>query len=112
MSEWKKFGPYSSGEHNGDRKMYVYKKKVNGKWVTKSKTKARADYEEKTGKKLSKNMDVDHKDNNKNNDSKSNLRAIPKGENVAKENKRRVGKSENSPDGPAKKTAAKRTPKK
>ena len=37
-------------------------------------------------------LQVDHKDNNKNNDSKGNLRAMSHGKNVGKENKRRAGK--------------------
>ena len=94
MTDWKKFGPYEGSEKNGGRKIYVYKKKVDGKWVTTSKDKARADYESKNGK-LSKKTHVDHKDNNKNNDSPSNLRAISAKKNVAKENKRRAGKKEN-----------------
>ena len=95
MSEVKKFGPYKGSAANGGRPIYVYKKKVNGKWVTTSKNKARADYEDKTGKKLPKNVDVDHKDNNHNNDSKKNLRPLAHGKNTAKENKRRAGKKEN-----------------
>jgi hypothetical protein len=95
MSEVKKFGPYKGSEQNGGRPIYVYKKKVDGKWVTTSKNKARADYETKTGKKLSKNVDVDHKDNNHNNDSSKNLRPLAHGKNTAKENKRRAGKKEN-----------------
>ena len=95
MAETKKFGPYKGSDANGGRPIYVYKKKVDGKWVTTSKNKARADYESKTGKKLSKNVDVDHKDNNHNNDKSGNLRALPHGKNTAKENKRRAGKKEN-----------------
>jgi hypothetical protein len=94
MSEVKKFGPYKGSEANGGRPIYVYKKKVNGKWVTTSKNKARADYESKHGK-LSKNTDVDHKDNNHSNDSSKNLRPLAHGKNTAKENKRRAGKKEN-----------------
>ena len=94
MSEVKKFGPYKGSEQNGGRPIYVYKKKVGGKWVTTSSNKARVDYEEKTGKKLSKNTDVDHKDNGgrKGHDSQSNLQAMSHSKNVAKENKRRAGK--------------------
>jgi hypothetical protein len=95
MSEVKRFGPYKGSEQNGGRPIYVYKKKVDGKWVTTSKNKARADYESKTGKKLSKNVDVDHKDNNHSNDSSKNLRPLEHGKNTAKENKRRAGKKEN-----------------
>jgi len=94
VSEVKKFGPYDGSKANGGRKIYVYKKKVDGKWVTTSKNKARADYEGKNGK-LPKNVDVDHKDNNHSNDSHKNLRALPHGKNTAKENKRRAGKKEN-----------------
>lgn len=94
MSEGKRFGPYAGNQPGGGRPIYVYKKKVNGVWKTTSKSKARADYEAKNGK-LPKNVDVDHKDNNKHNDSASNLRAISHKKNVAKENKRRAGKKEN-----------------
>jgi len=94
MSEVKRFGPYKGSEQNGGRPIYVYKKKVGGKWVTTSKNKARADYESKNGK-LSKNTDVDHKDNNHSNDSSNNLRPLAHGKNTAKENKRRAGKKEN-----------------
>lgn len=91
VAETKKFGPYKGSAANGGRPIYVYKKKVNGKWVTTSKNKARADYESKNGK-LPKSVDVDHKDNNKKNDGAKNLRAMTHGKNVAKENKRRAGK--------------------
>lgn len=95
MSSTKKFGPYKGSKANGGRPIYVYKKKVGGKWVTTSKNKARADYESKNGKLKSKDTTVDHKDNNHNNDSKGNLRAISRSKNTAKENKRRAGKKEN-----------------
>lgn len=91
MAEVKKFGPYKGSDQNGGRPIYVYKKKVNGKWVTTSKNKARADYESKHGK-LDKKTDVDHKDNNKKNDSSSNLQAMSHGKNVGKENKHRAKK--------------------
>jgi len=94
VAETKKFGPYKGSKANGGRPIYVYKKKVGGKWVTTSKNKARADYESKHGK-LSKDTDVDHKDNNHNNDKGSNLRPLKHGKNTAKENKRRAGKKEN-----------------
>jgi hypothetical protein len=90
----KKFGPYKGSKQNGGREIYVWKVKTKDGWRTESKNKARADYEDTHGK-LSKNTDVDHKDNNKKNDSKGNLRAMSHGKNVAKENKRRVGKKEN-----------------
>jgi hypothetical protein len=95
VAETKKFGPYKGSKENGGRPIYVYKKKVGSKWVTTSKNKARADYESKNGKIKSKDTTVDHKDNNHNNDSKGNLRAISRSKNTAKENKRRAGKKEN-----------------
>lgn len=90
----KKFGPYKGSKQNGGREIYVWKVKTKDGWRTESKNKARSDYEDSHGK-LSKSTDVDHKDNNKKNDSKSNLRAMSHSKNVAKENKHRVGKKEN-----------------
>lgn len=85
----KKFGPYKGSEQNGGRPIYVTKQKQSdGTWKTTSQNKARADYESKNGK-LPKKTDVDHKDNNKKNDSKSNLQAMSHSKNVAKENSRR-----------------------
>ena len=89
----KKFGPYEGSDANGGRPIYVWKTKTEHGWKTESKNKAREDYEKKTGRKLSKDTDVDHKDNNKRNDSKGNLRAMKHGKNVGKENKRRTGKA-------------------
>ena len=95
MAEAKKFGPYKGSDANGGRPIYVYKKKVDGKWVTTSKNKARADYESENGKIMYNNTTVDHKYKNHKNDSKGNLRAISRSKNTAKENKRRAGKKEN-----------------
>lgn len=92
MAETKKFGPYKGSDANGGRPIYVYKTKgKDGKWHTTSKNKARADYEDKHGK-VSKDKDVDHKNNNHNDDRQSNLRTMKKSDNVAKENKHRAGK--------------------
>ena len=94
MAETKKFGPYKGSDANGGRPIYVYKTKgKDGKWHTTSKNKARADYEDKHGK-LSKDTDVDHKDNGgrKGHDKMSNLQAMSHSKNVGKENKRRAGK--------------------
>ena len=92
MAEKKKFGPYKGSKANGGRPIYVYKEKVDGKWVTTSKNKARADYESENGKIKSKKKTVDHKNNNHSDDRKGNLQLLDKGKNTAKENKRRVGK--------------------
>jgi hypothetical protein len=83
----KVYGPYKGSKQNDGRKIYVVRK-ADGS--TTSVNKARADYEKSSGKKLSKDTHVDHKDNNKNNDSKSNLRAVSRKENIGKENKRRA----------------------
>lgn len=94
MAETKKFGPYKGSKANGGRPIYVYKTKgKDGKWHTTSKNKARADYEDKHGK-LSRDTDVDHKDNGgrKGHDGLKNLQAMSHSKNVAKENKRRAGK--------------------
>jgi len=87
----KKFGPYKGSAQNGGRSIVVTKTKTKDGWKTTSQNEARAKYEAKNGK-LSRKTDVDHKDNNKNNNSSSNLRAMSKSSNVAKENKRRAGK--------------------
>ena len=83
----KVYGPYKGSAKNGGHKIYVIRK-ADGS--TTSTDKARMDYEKSSGKKLSKDTHVDHKDNNKDNDSKSNLRAVSRKENIAKENKRRA----------------------
>ena len=86
-----KFGPYKGSKANGGRPIYVTKTKTKDGWKTTSQNKARADYESKNGK-LPRDTDVDHKDNNKKNNSRSNLRALKHGKNTAKENKRRAKK--------------------
>lgn len=84
----KVYGPYKGSKENGGRKIYVIKK--NGK--TTSTNKARLDYKRKTGRSLPKDVHVDHVDNNKSNDSKSNLRAMSKSKNIGKGNKARTRK--------------------
>jgi hypothetical protein len=83
----KVYGPYKGSKQNDGRKIYVIRK-ADGS--TTSTNKARGDYESKTGKNLPKTTHVDHKDNNKNNDSGKNLRAVSRKENITKENKRRA----------------------
>jgi len=83
---------YRGSKQNGGRKIIVkHFKDSAGKWHTTSENAARAKYEKKHGK-LSRNTDVDHKDNNHDNDSARNLRPLSHGKNTAKENKRRAGK--------------------
>lgn len=81
-------------KQNGGRPITVTRtKQADGTWKTTSQNKARADYEKKHGK-LSKDVDVDHKNNKgrSGDDRMSNLRAMKHSKNVAKENKRRAGK--------------------
>lgn len=90
------FGPYKGSKQNGGRPIYVFKrKKKDGTTVTTSSNKARVDYEKATGKTLPKSTDVDHKDNGgrAGHDGKRNLQAMSHSKNVAKENKRRAGKT-------------------
>lgn len=82
----KVYGPYKGSEQNGGREIYVIRK-ADGS--TTSTNRARKDYEDKTGKKLSKDTHVDHKDNNKSNNSKSNLQAMKSSKNIAKGNQNR-----------------------
>lgn len=82
-------------DQNGGREIFVYHVKSGGEWHTHSVNLARAKYENKTGKDLSKDQQVDHKDSNHSNDSQSNLQVLSKHDNVAKEDKRRAGRQFN-----------------
>jgi hypothetical protein len=87
------FGPYKGSKQNGGRPIFVIKrKKKDGTTETTSTNKARLDYKRATGKKLTRDQEVDHKDNGgrAGSDSISNLKVISKSKNVAKENKRRA----------------------
>jgi len=89
------FGPYKGSKQNGGRPIYVIKrKKKDGTTETTSTNKARLDYKKATGKKLTRNQEVDHKDNKgrKGSDKISNLRVLSKKKNVGLENKRRAKK--------------------
>ena len=88
----KVYGPFKGSAKNGGRPMMSV---VNADGSRTSVDAARFKYEQKTGKKLPKNVDVDHKNNNHSDDRPGNLRALAHGKNTAKENKRRAGKKEN-----------------
>lgn len=101
------FGPYKGSKQNGGRPIYVFKrKKKDGTTVTTSSNKARVDYENATGKTLSRKEEVDHKNNKgrAGDDRIANLRVLKKSDNVALENKRRAKKA------PVKKKATKKKP--
>jgi hypothetical protein len=84
----KVYGPYKGSEENGGRKIYVIK---HGQKAT-STNAARLDYKKATGKSLSKDTHVDHKDNNKNNGAVKNLQAMKASKNIGKGNKSRKKK--------------------
>lgn len=94
ISEARKvYGPYKGSKENKGRPHYVIKyTDKNGKWHTTSENAARKDYEDDNNVDLPKDVHVDHKDNDRHNDNKSNLRAIKGSKNIGKENKRRAGK--------------------
>jgi hypothetical protein len=103
------FGPYKGSKANGGRPIYVIKrKKKDGTTTTTSTNKARKDYEDATGKTLSRNVDVDHKDNGgrAGRDGIDNLQTMTHSKNVAKENKRRATVKKATP----KKKAVKKKP--
>ena len=83
----KVYGPYKGSKQNGGRSIYVIKK--GGK--TTSTNRARLDHERATGKSLPRSVHVDHKDNNKDNHSKSNLQAMRSSKNIGKGNTARKG---------------------
>ena len=85
VSGTKVYGPYKGSKQNGGRKTVVVYNSKSGKMG--SKNAARYKKEKELGRKLSKKEHVDHKDNNHNNDSKGNLRALKHGKNTAKEKK-------------------------
>lgn len=85
----KVYGPYKGSKQNGGRKIMV-RRKADGS--TTSTNAARYKKEKSLGKSLKKDQHVDHKDNNKGNDSAKNLKVMSRKKNIGKENKRRVGK--------------------
>ncbi len=83
----KTYGPYKGSKQNGGRKIMVIRR-ADGS--TTSTNAARHKKEKALGKSLSKDKHVDHKDNNKNNDSAKNLKVMSRKKNIGKENKRRA----------------------
>jgi len=82
----KVYGPYKGSKQNGGRKVMVIRK-ADGS--TTSTNAARHKKEKAIGKSLRKDQHVDHKDNNKNNDSAKNLKVISRKKNIGKGNKNR-----------------------
>ena len=86
----KVYGPYPDKSKGGRMKMTIYDPKTQSN--TGSTNAARYKKEKELGKKLPKNVDVDHKDNNKKNESSKNLKVMSHSDNVAKENRHRKKK--------------------
>lgn len=90
VSGTKVYGPYKGSKQNGGRKTVVVYNSKTGKMG--SKDYAREKKEKELGRKLSKKEHVDHKDNNKHNDSSSNLQVMSAKKNIGKGNKNRKKK--------------------
>lgn len=87
VSGTKVYGPYKGSKQNGGRKTVVVYNSETGKMG--SKNAARHKKEKSLGRKLSKDEHVDHKDNNKNNESSSNLQVMSAKKNIGKGNQHR-----------------------
>ena len=85
----KVYGPYEDKSKGGRKKMTIYNT-VTKKF--KSTNAARYEKEKELGKKLPKSKHVDHKDNNKHNESKKNLQVMDASKNIGKGNQHRKKK--------------------
>lgn len=86
----KVYGPYKGSKQNGGRKTVVVYNSKTGKMG--SRDYARQKKEKELGHKLRKDQHVDHKDNNKDNDSSSNLQVMSAKKNIGKGNQHRKKK--------------------
>ena len=82
---------YKGSAQNGGREIVVKHYKKNGKWHTTSENAARYEFKKRGGH-VSADQDVDHKNSHHSDNRQSNLQALSKSKNVAKENKRRAGR--------------------
>jgi len=85
----KVYGPYKDKSKGGREKTVIYDPKTGKHQSTNT---ARYKKEQQLGRKLSKNEDVDHKDNNKNHNGVGNLQVMSHSKNVAKGNQHRKKK--------------------
>jgi hypothetical protein len=83
----KTYGPYKGSKANGGRKIVVEYDPKSQK--TTSTNAARHKKETELGRKLSKKEHVDHKDNNKKNESSKNLQVMSASKNIGKGNQHR-----------------------
>lgn len=81
------YGPFEGSEANHGRKHYTYYDPKTGKRG--SVNSARIEVQEKTGKEVPKDKDVDHKNSNIHDESSDNLRVESKKKNIADGNKNR-----------------------
>ena len=86
----KVYGPYKGSKQNGGRSIVV--KYYPKSQTTTTSNAARHKKENSLGRKLSKNEHVDHKDNNKHNESSSNLKVMSASKNIGKGNQNRKKK--------------------
>lgn len=87
MPTRKVYGPYKGSKKNKGREIVVIRHTDGHLTSTDA---ARYKYQKKTGKKLPKSTDVDHKDGRRHNNRTSNLQAMSHSKNVAKGNKERT----------------------
>ena len=85
----KVYGPYKDKTKGGREKTVIYDPKTQ---KTSSTNTARYKKEKSLGHKLPKSQQVDHKDNNKHNESSSNLQVMSAHDNIGKGNKHRKKK--------------------
>ena len=85
----KAYGPYADKSKGGRKKMTIVDTETGKHTSTNA---ARYKKEKALGRKLPKNVDVDHADNNKHNDGHKNLKVMSHSKNVAKGNQHRKKK--------------------
>jgi hypothetical protein len=90
VSGTKVYGPYKGSKQNGGRKTVVVYNSETGKMG--SQNAARNKKEKELGHKLPKSKHVDHKDNNKKNESSKNLQVMDASKNIGKGNQHRKKK--------------------
>ena len=83
------YGPYKDKSKGGRKKMTIVDDQTGKHTSTNA---ARYKKEKQLGRKLPKNVDVDHNDNNKDHDGIKNLRVMSHSKNVGKGNKHRKKK--------------------
>jgi hypothetical protein len=85
----KVYGPYPDKEKGGRKRMVTLNTSTGKMSSTHA---ARYKKEQELGRKLKKNEHVDHSNNNKKDDSSSNLKVMKASDNIAKGNKNRKKK--------------------